>query len=523
MDQAAAALGRLQAQQLERRESHAQQLARSKALRERQERLELQLELARLESSERQLLLHRQQFESLQQQAEQAKVTLAALPAIDQTQVRQLREAEQRAERTSARCDAMATSLELISSDQTVQLGGAAGSRGPAHPAGAHGAQHRRGRAAANQPGGGDALALARRQRQQEQSALTALRAELKVSSSEAAETIERQRRQLETELANLRQSASTIPWSGLSDRLAALAPQRARLVAALAAAPRAEAPEAEPELGEQEVGALESLEPALGDLRQLLSGLNSALEASQRAQDSDREREQALAQQLAEQRQRFDQLQGSLLALEQRRQELLSSHGDLERLSASLGQQAAELRAEERVLESMARELLELDPRADDPAMDVTPAAAPGEAAGAIGELPTGLEARINAERSRLEGEKDGLLTRKGQCEQLIGSLSSSDPRAELEFRQAEWEATRAERAAIERRVAALQLLQTLFLAAQDDLASRYGAPLTAALGPYLLALGQAAEAPSCSSIHSRALGICCCGRTAKVSASSG
>ncbi|MCP9915709.1 AAA family ATPase [Cyanobium sp. ATX 6F1] len=498
LDQAAAALGRLQAQQLERRESHAQQLARSKALRERQERLELQLELARLESSERQLLLHRQQFESLQQQAEQAKVTLAALPAIDQTQVRQLREAEQRAERTSARCDAMATSLELISSDQTVQLGGVPLEAGaprtllePTELSIGVGVRLR------ISPGGGDALALARRQRQQEQSALTALRAELKVSSSEAAETIERQRRQLETELANLRQSASTIPWSGLSDRLAALAPQRARLVAALAAAPRAEAPEAEPELGEQEVGALESLEPALGDLRQLLSGLNSALEASQRAQDSDREREQALAQQLAEQRQRFDQLQGSLLALEQRRQELLSSHGDLERLSASLGQQAAELRAEERVLESMARELLELDPRADDPAMDVTPAAAPGEAAGAIGELPTGLEARINAERSRLEGEKDGLLTRKGQCEQLIGSLSSSDPRAELEFRQAEWEATRAERAAIERRVAALQLLQTLFLAAQDDLASRYGAPLTAALGPYLLALGQAAEAP--------------------------
>lgn len=489
LDQAAATLQRLQAQQLERRDSHAQLLARSKALRERQERLELQVELARLESSERQLLLHRHQFETLQEQAEQAKSALAALPAIDQAQVRWLREAEQLAERTSARCEAMATSLELISSDQTVQLGGVTLEAGaprtllePTDLSIGAGVRLR------ISPGGGDALALAQRQRQQQQAAITALRAELQVSSSEAAEAIERQRRQLESELANLRQSASTIPWSGLADRLAALAPQRARLMAALAAVPGAESPDGEPALVE-----LESLEQALGDLRRQLTSLNSALEASQLAQDSDREREQALAQQLAEQRQRSDQLQGSLLALEQRRQELLSSHGDLDCLTTTLQQQAADLRAEEQVLESIAGQLLDLASLSGATAEGVTT----GAAAGALAQLPSGLEARINAERTRLEQEKDGLLTRKGQCEQLIKSYSSSDPRAELEFRQAEWEATQAERAAIERRIAALQLLQTLFLAAQDDLASRYGAPLTAALGPYLLALGQAADAP--------------------------
>ncbi|MGB7565068.1 MAG: AAA family ATPase [Prochlorococcaceae cyanobacterium] len=489
LDQAAAALHRLSAQQRERRESHALQLAQAKALRERQERLELQVELARLERSEHQLLLHRRQFETLQEQAEQAKSALAALPAIDQVQVRRLREAEQLAERTSARCEAMATSLELISSDQTVQLGGVTLEAGaprtllePTDLSIGTGVRLR------ISPGGGDALAQAQRQRQQQQAAITALRAELQVSSSEAAEAIERQRRQLESKLANLRQSASTIPWSGLADRLAALAPQRARLMAALAATPGAELPDGEAALGE-----LESMEAALGELRGQLTSLTSALEASQLAQDSDREREQALAQQLAEQRQHSDQLQGSLLALEQRRQELLSSHGDLDGLSASLQQQATDLRAEERVLESMARELLALDRPGNATAAAVTP----GAATGAVIGLPSGLEARINAERTRLEQEKDGLLTRKGQCDQLIKSYSSSDPRAELEFRQAEWEATQAERAAIERRIAALQLLQTQFLAAQDDLASRYGAPLTAALGPYLLALGQAADAP--------------------------
>ncbi len=501
LDQATAALQRLSAQQRERRESHALQLAQAKALRERQERLELQVELARLERSEHQLLLHRRQFETLQEQAEQAKSALAALPAIDQAQVRRLREAEQLAERTSARCEAMATSLELISSDQTVQLGGVTLEAGaprtllePTDLSIGTGVRLR------ISPGGGDALAQAQRQRQQQQAAITALRAELQVSSSEAAEAIERQRRQLETELANLRQSASTIPWSGLADRLAALAPQRARLMAALAAAPGVEVTDGEAALGE-----LESMEPALRDLRGQLTSLTSALEASQLAQESDREREQVLAQQLAEQRQRSDQLQGSLLALEQRRQELLSSHGDLEGLSASLQQQATDLRAEERVLESMVRELLDLDPPGNATAAGVTPGAATGPltgavtgtVTGAVTGLPSGLEARINAERTRLEQEKDGLLTRKGQCEQLFKSYSSSDPRAELEFRQAEWEAAQAERAAIERRIAALQLLQTQFLAAQDDLASRYGAPLTAALGPYLLALGQQADAP--------------------------
>ncbi len=493
LDQATAALHRLSAQQRERRESHALQLAQAKALRERQERLELQVELARLERSEHQLLLHRRQFETLQVQAEQAKSALAALPAIDQAQVRRLREAEQLAERTSARCEAMATSLELISSDQTVQLGGVTLEAGaprtllePTDLSIGTGVRLR------ISPGGGDALAQAQRQRQQQQAAITALRAELQVSSSEAAEAIERQRRQLETELANLRQSASTIPWSGLADRLAALAPQRARLMATLAAAPGTEVSNGEPALGE-----LESMESALGELRGQLTSLTSALEASQLALDSDREREQALAQQLAEQRQRSDQLQGSLLALEQRRQELLSSHGDLDGLSASLQQQATDLRAEERVLESMARELLGLDPPGNATAAAVTPDAATGTVTGAVIGLPSGLEARINAERTRLEQEKDGLLTRKGQCDQLIKSYSSSDPRAELEFRQAEWEASQAERTAIERRIAALQLLQTQFLAAQDDLASRYGAPLTAALGPYLLELGQAADAP--------------------------
>lgn len=485
LDQAAAALQRTQAQQLERRQSHAEQLAQSKALRERQERLELRLELARLESSERQLLLHRQQFEALQEQAERAKTALAALPVIDQAQVRRLREAEQQAERTQARCDAIATSLELISADLPVQLGGKPLVAGtpqtllePTEISIGAGVRLR------ISPGGGDTLALAQRQRREEQAAITALRTELQVSSSEAAEVIERQRRQLEMELANLRQNASTIPWSGLADRLAASALRRSQLASALAAAASAQAP-----AGELADDAQGSPEEALADLRRQLTNLSSALEATQRAQDSDREREQDLAKQLTEQRQRRDQLQGSLLSLEQRRQELLSSHGDLEGLCATLQQQAAHLRAEEKVLESIAQELRDRDPQGGPDCADV-----PAEQ---TSELPSGLEARIDAERARLEQEKDGLLTRKGQCEQLINSYSSSDPSAELEFRQAEWEATQAERSAIERRVAALQLLQTLFLEAQDDLASRYGAPLMAALGPYLTALGQGADAP--------------------------
>ncbi|MCP9848462.1 AAA family ATPase [Cyanobium sp. Morenito 9A2] len=500
LDQTSGALGELQHQQQERQEHQARLTAQAKSLRAQQERLEWRLELMRLEASERQMLLHHRQFEELQVQAEGAKAALAVLPAIDQAQVKRLREAEQRAQQTEARCEAMATSVELLSGESAVDLGGRPLEAGSAQillePTELRIGGGVRLRIS---PGGGDALAQAQRQRQEERAALAALQEQLQVSGSEAAEAIERQRHQLQTDLTNLRQSASSIPWNGLAERLAALAPRRAQLQASLEAAVNVPVPEGEPLTREPEPGHLEQLERALAEGRRQLKHLNESQEASQRSLDSAREQDRELTRRQAQQRQRIDQLQGSLAALEQRQQELLNSHGDLEQLSAALQAQAAAVGAGERALGALGRELADLER----PGQPAPPGSGPGQKRGAA-PTPSAataplseLEARINAGRNRLEQEKEGLLTRKGQCEQLISSYSASDPIAELEYRQAEWETAQAERAAVERHISALQLLQSLFLVAQDDLTHRYGAPLAAALAPYLQALGQPGDAP--------------------------
>jgi DNA repair exonuclease SbcCD ATPase subunit len=465
-EQVVADLDVLRSQLGELRSGHDRLAAQQRALLERQETTQLQLELARIEANQRQLVQHREQFERLQGEAEGLKLALADLAPIDQEQVRRLREAEQRLSRHQARCEAMATSLELEASDQPVELDGTPWLPGPARIL-LQPAQLTIGNGVrlTIRPGGGNALQEAQRQAQVEHQAIEQLCRELKVDGSDAAEAIERQRRQLENELTNLRQTASTIPWNGLVGRLADLEARRTRLVEALG-------PGSGGEGSEDEIN-LASLDVRLEQGRLRILDTTAQRESALRALEGALQREQALLAQLNGDQLRVDHLEGSLVALEGRRQELLHSHGSLEALSTSLQAQAAELRLRQQALESVRHELRSL-------AIDG-------------GEPPLPIEEL----RHRMEQEKDGLLSRRGQCEQLIASLSASDPVAELEFRQAEWETAREELGAIERRSEAVSLLQTLFLAAQRDLADRYGAPLAHALGPYLAALGQEADAP--------------------------
>ncbi|MBU6353982.1 MAG: AAA family ATPase, partial [Cyanobacteria bacterium REEB498] len=230
-----------QRQQQQQQDEQGDQRRRDSAEHQRlllqQELLQQLLDLRQLEAEQRTLQEHRQQLQRLQAKAEQLKVQLGELPEISAEQVRELRQGEQALLQLETRCQAMATGLEVIASDQPLALEGEAAPLGPgdqrllSQPV-----QLRIGTGVVLRlsPGGGDTLPALLRQRQEGEQRLQRQRQQLGVGSSEEAEQIERRRRSLDTELTNLRQAARAIPWAGLEERLGQLEPRRQRLERAL-------------------------------------------------------------------------------------------------------------------------------------------------------------------------------------------------------------------------------------------------------------------------------------------------
>lgn len=445
-----------QRQQRQRLDSQRQQQQ------QRQELAQLRLDQHQLQAEEQQLREHQQQLQALQGEAEGLKSQLAALPAIATDQVRQLRQAEQALAQAEARCQAMAASLEVLQADQPIRLDGTALKPGERYQLTAEvQLQVGPGVVVRLSPGGGQALPQAQAEQLRSQERLRCLQAELGVSSSDAAETIERQRRDLEAELTTLRKAAAAIPWAGLQERIAALVPRRQRLDAALAAL--APDPEAADLLQLDRAG----LELTLQNLRSSNTSQTSQLEqlAANLQQSEARERE--LQRQLIASRGRLDQLAGSLQSLAARLAEAEQQSGPAETLAQQLQELNSNLLHRQGQLDTLEAELTNLGGAAD----------------------PNGPET-IAAALQQLEAEKDSLLTSRGQAEQRCASLGANDPAAELEQRQAAWEAAAEERASLERQAQALTLLQNRFHEAQTRLANRYSEPLREAMEPYLAAL---------------------------------
>jgi DNA repair exonuclease SbcCD ATPase subunit len=403
----------------------------------------------------RQLREHQQQLQRLQEQAEGLKQQLAELPEITAEQVRQLRQAEQALAQATARCEAMAAGLEVLAADQPIQLNGEALARG----------ERRRIEAAAEltvgsgvrlqiSPGGGQALPQALELQRQCCQQLEQLQQQLKLNSSDQAETIERQRTALERELNNLRQAAKAIPWSGLQQRLEQLEPRCQQLAAALGGS------EVEPPDPEELRSEQESLRQRSGELSRSQERSNQQLRELEHNQRS----RQAAQEQL---RGRCGQLEGSLQVLGERLQHLNSAATAANALDAQQ-QQLGALRAE---LEHLQR------------------ARQHGGSANPAGDVAEQLEA--------LEQEKDRLLSQLGQAQQRTQSLGAANPLAELEQRQVAWEEVEAERAALEQRGMALRLLLERFHRAQSTLATRYSEPLRAAITPYLAELASQPHQP--------------------------
>ena len=440
-------------QQLQIQSQDAQ--AAVQKLGQRQELLQRLLDLHQFNSEARQLREHQQQLRTLQQNADTLKQQLAALPEITAEQVRQLRQAEQALAQASARCEAMAAGLDVLAADQPIRLNGETLARG----------ERRRLEAAAElevgegvriqiSPGGGQALPQALEQQRQCRLHLEGLQQQLNFTSSDQAETIERQRQGLDQELANLRQAAKAIPWAGLEQRLEQLEAQ----IETLASQPGvSEAGDPDPEQLRREQEAQ----------REQSSEHIRSLERSQQQIHNLEQSQRSLQSSLEQLRSRGGQLEGSLQVVGERLQQLNSTQPI-----------CSDLEAQQHQLQAFRSELSQLQVARQ--------RHAPGRA---VEDAAQQLQA--------LEQEKDLLLSQRGQAQQRTQNLGASNPLAELEQRQVAWEEADAERVALEQRGQALRLLLDRFHNAQSTLASRYSEPLRAAIAPYLAALAPEPHQP--------------------------
>lgn len=471
-----AALDSEHQQQQEQQQQEQEQLRalseQRQQLSDGQQLLQQRLDQLQLQSEQRQLLDHQQQFQRLQRDAATLKAALAQLPAISADQVRRLRQAEQGLAQAEARCEAMAASVELLQADQPVLLDGTVLQLGERRQLDGH-AQLQVGAGVVLQfsAGGGEALSRASAERERSRQLLSRLQQELAVANSDEADRHERERQRLETELANLRKAAAAIPWAGLQERLDALAEraeqQEQALQDALASAP--------PALGLQLQALLQGERRALE--QQLERWRHEATALQRRWQDLDRaarqrqQGEQQRQQARREGQARLEQLHGSLQVLAERLSVMAAEAGEASEREQRLQQLDQQIQERRQQIASIEQELQTLR-----------------------GSVNAGNSQPLAEALQQLEQEREMLLTRRGQSEQLCASLGAQDPCAELEQRQAEWEQAASDLQRLERRAEALQLLLQRFHAAQADLANRYSEPLQAAIQPYLTDLAAAA-----------------------------
>ena len=368
-----------------------------------------------------------------------------------------LRQAEQQWAQAEARSQAMATAVSLIESDQPVSLAGQPLSpgetvqlNGSAELAVGCGVRLR------ISPGGGEATAQAAAALQHSGAALRELQTSIGVANSEAAEVIAQQRQALELELANLRQAASAIPWSRLEEQIAALEPRRQRLLSRLAQHQLQRQSLAE--RGELPQGRAE-LDAWIEELRRQANELNQRQQQAEAERTSWRQQLEQQSRASQELERNLEQLTGSLSTLAERQLALQASHGDAQQLTDAVHSSRQTLLSQEAELAALDKEMLD--------------------------KLPAGgaIEQRLRL----LDGEKDALLTSRGQNEQRCLTLSSDDPTALVQHRQAAWESAQADLEALELQTQALQMLQNLFHQSRQDFSQRYSEPLEQAIGPYL------------------------------------
>jgi chromosome segregation ATPase len=448
-------------QQIEQLSVQGQRCEQELGQRARERQLvQLLLDQDQLQRDVAQRQRHQHDFQQLQSQAEAIKTQLAQLPAIGAAELAGLRQAQLQLAQAEARRQASATTVELLAADQAVRLAGQPLLAGqPAELLRSGELEVGTGVRLRISPGGGETPQQAEAQWQASEQAFRAQLQALGVANLEQAEAIASRRQGLEAELQRLREAAGTIPWARLRQEEADQEARQQRLTAELTRFSAA----LEQRRGEQgglpqERGALEqwrsAAEHQLAVLeQQRLQGQQQLQQARRRHADADSD--------LRRHEQQLQQLAGSLSGLEQRQGQLQHQHGDLARLEAAVASAEHDCARREQALAELERQI--------DAAPLDSPCLEP--------------EARLR----QLQAEKDDLLTRRGQQQQSILSLSAQDPAAAVEQAQAELEQAEAELQRLQLQAQALQLLLGRFEQERRSLSQRYSLPLGQAIGRYL------------------------------------
>jgi DNA repair exonuclease SbcCD ATPase subunit len=544
------------AEQLQLKESHrahgdqlqamAQQLDRlqgqlrdgQRGGRQLQKRLELGqllLDRAAAEREASQLQQHRQQFNLLQQQAAALKAELASLPLLTAKNLQELRQAERRMGEARARSEAMAATVTLVRAEQPVLLDGQPLLSGRETRL----VQASRLLVGAGveleiSPGGGEALASATTERHQAEGQLAELLRAWQLADSDAAEPIVQQRQRLDSELAQLRRNAAAIPWQRLDEQLAALQNRRQQLDSAIGGASA--------ELQELQQGGelppypdnldTAALEYWLQDQRQQLRLLQDRQQNEQKAYEQLLGEQQQLQQLARQAASRLGELAGLLAALEQRLRAGEAEIDGAENLEAEIdgaenggaensgGQQGADHQRERQhqpqgehegeheanlqanpeadreanrlngELQELERQLAALDQQLLSQEQQLACLGAEADQ----GWPAAGGEEGITAALQQLLAEKEELLIRRGQNLQLCRSLGATNPQADCEQCQADFDHCHEHSQALTQRAMALRTLVERFSGVRSALADRYGEPMARAIASYLELLGPGA-----------------------------
>jgi chromosome segregation ATPase len=477
---------------------------------------QLLLDRAAGEREASQLQQHRQQFNLLQQQAAALKAELASLPLLTAENLQELRQAERRVGEARARSEAMAATVTLVRAEQPVLLDGQPLLSGRETRL----VQASRLLVGAGveleiSPGGGEALASATTERLQAEGHLAGLLQAWQLADSDAAESIVQQRQRLDSELAQLRRNAAAIPWQRLDEQLAALQNRRQQLDSAIGGASA--------ELQELQQGGELPLDPDnldtapleywLQDQRQQLRLLQDRQQSEQKVYEQLLGEQQQLQQLARQAASRLGELAGLLAALEQR---LRAGEAEIGGAKNSGGQQGADHQRErqhqpqgehegERLanlqanreanrlngeLQELERQLAALDQQLLSQEQQLACLGAEADQGWPAGAGEEGITAALQ----QLLAEKEELLIRRGQNLQLCRSLGATNPQADCEQCQADFDHCHDHSQALTQRAMALRTLVERFSGVRSALTDRYGEPMARAIASYLELLGPGA-----------------------------
>ena len=465
-DRATADLTQLEQQRVDQDQQRTRLEAERQSITERGQWLQRLVEQARLQADLARLDANLAQLERQEQARATLMAHLAALPPIDGAALAVVQGLDRARRDAETRLGAMAAGVELLRADQVVLLAGQ-----PLEPGAdlrlseARELQVGRGVVLRISPGGGQALAQARQQRQGSETALTAALQALGISNLTEAETLARQRLALEQQLSSLgsAQGAGLPP----GDRQTHAA-KRSTVLTRLQELQRDLAPLQEQRQAQLQSGELpselEALEQLHRQLQQGYAATSTPLRQAQAALSELAERLEAARRRQAASSETLAKLAGERSQTQARAEELVQRHGGESALAAALQQ---------------------LDSQVARAATQVV--ALEGELA--TSRLGQGAEAlpQLAAEIQQAESEVLHLIASQAAARQRCETIGASDPHGALEQAQATLEQAQLDHGSLQRLCDGQLLLRDLFKAAQADLSSRYSEPLARSINHYL------------------------------------